>query len=140
MEIDPERQAAREAMREKLRVVEAAGPPTSLYTECLRYAESTEDGVQLLMYATLFSEPWSRPPTEEIVAHDAAQAYDHGMHLKTQGEYAIAHAYKVMGDAGRHAFHVRKAEIGYPRLYWPSDAFLEHSATEMQRAKKHRTI
>ena len=138
--MDPERQAAREAMREKLKAVEAAAPPTSLYTKCLRYAESTEDGVQLLMYATLFSEQWSRPPTEEIVAHDAAQAYDHGMHLKTQGEYAIAHAYKVMGDAGRHAFHLRKAEIGYPRLYWPSDAFLEHSATEMQRAKKHRTI
>lgn len=125
------RRAAREA---RARLEREAAPPSSLYAECLRYADV--DGGHVLMRALLYSEPWSRPPVEEIVAHDAAQAWDHAMHLKTQAEYAIAHAYKVTGDRERQAFHARKAEIGYPRLFWPSDAYLEHAALETRRAKR----
>lgn len=124
------------ALRERLKAVEAAGATSSLYDECLKFAESTDDGCELLLKALLFSEPWSRPPNEEIKTHDARQAWDHGMHLKTMGEEAIAHAYKIKGDAARHAFHARRAQVGYPRLFWPSDEFLEHAAEEIKRAKK----
>ena len=129
------REDERRAARERLKAVEAAGATSSLYEECLRFAESTEDGCELLLKALLFSEQWSRPPNDEITTHDARQAWDHGMHLKTLGEQAIAHAFKIKGDAARHAYHARKAEVGYPRLFWHSDAFLEHAAEEMKRAK-----
>ena len=127
-----ERQAAREA---RARIEAEAAKPSSLSTECMRYAECVEGGEQMLLYALLFSEQWSRPPAEEIVAHDAMLAWDHAMHHKTIGEHAIAHAYKLMGDAARHAFHARKAELGYPRVYWKSDACLDHAAVEIRRLK-----
>jgi hypothetical protein len=132
--IDAETQAARQAAREaRAKLEREVAPPSSLYAECVQYAE--QDGGHMLMKALLFSEPWSRPPTDEIAAHDANQAWDHAMHLKTQAEYAIAHAYKLTGDRERQAFHARKAEIGYPRLFWPSEAFLGHVATQLERAR-----
>lgn len=110
-------------------------PPTSLYGECLKFAESTDDGCELLLKALLFSEQWSRPPTADIAAHDAAQAWDYAMHHKTLAEYAIAHAHKLTGDTGRAAFHLKRAEIAFPRVFWHSEIFLEHAANEIRREK-----
>lgn len=124
MDREPEREQAR---RERA-AVEAAGATSSLYSECLKFAESTDDGCELLLSALLFSEQWSRPPNGEIKTHDVRQAWDRAMHLKTMGEFEIARAYKIKGDAARHAFHTRKAEIEYPRLFWHSDAFLDHAS------------
>lgn len=132
MDRETERAAAR-AAREKLEA--EAALQTSLYTECTRYAECVEGGERMLLYALLFSEPWSRPPAEEIVAHDALLVWDQGMHHKTIGEHAIARAYKMMGDTARCSFHARKAELAYPGVFWNSDAYLDHVAVELQRAK-----
>jgi hypothetical protein len=108
----------------------AVATPSSLYAECVRYAERSDDGGQMLMMALLFSEQWSRPPVEEIARHDAAQAWDYAMHHKTLAEQAIAHAYGLLGEPSKRAFHAHKAVVGYPRLYWHSEAFLEHAGTK----------
>jgi hypothetical protein len=89
----------------------------------------------MVLCMLLYSEQWSRPPTEEIRAHDIAQAWDYAMHHKTLAEQAIAQAHALNGDSARQNFHARRAEIGYPRVYWHSEAFLAHAAGEMARAR-----
>ena len=133
--MEDEMREARERARQERAAIEAAGSRSSLYSECLKFTESTEDGCELLLSALLFSEQWSRPPNGEIKTHDARQEWDHAMHLKTMGELAIARAYKITGDREREAFHARKAEIAYPRLFWHSDAFLDHAAAEMRQRR-----
>ena len=129
-----ERETARQEAREQ-REQTTPLPPSSLYGECMRFAESTDGGSELLLKAVLYSEQWSRPPTEDVKAAAARVAWDYAMHHKTLAEYAIAEVYKLKDDAVRHAYHKRRAEIAYPRIFWQSDAFLEHAAVEIAREK-----
>jgi len=130
------RQTAMQEARERREQMPV--PPSSLYGECMRFAESTEGGSDLLLKAVLYSEQWSRPPAADIAHSAARSAWEYGMHHQTMGEYAIAEAYKLKGNKERHAYHTRRAEIAHPRIFWPSDAFLEHAATEMKRAKEEQ--
>ena len=92
-------------------------------------------GSDLLLKAVLYLEQWSWPPAADIANSAAMSAWEYGVHHKTMGEYAIAEAYKLKGDKERHTYHTRRAEIADPRIFWPSDAFLEHAGVEIKRAK-----
>ena len=132
--VDWATEAGREAGRKAAREARSASPtpPTSLFGECARFVECTEGGEQLLLSMLLYSEQWSRPPLEEIRAHDVAQAWDSAMHLRALAEEAIARAHGLNGDLGRRDAHARRAAIGFPRVYWHTEAFLDHCSLQGQ--------
>lgn len=133
---EAERERLRDAARAQRKADALAwAPVSSLGEECARFADEVDGGWKLVLLSVLYSEDWSRPPQEVIAKDQAAQLWDQAMRLKTEAEYALAHACQLTGRTDEEAFHLRRAEIGYPRVFWQTDAQLDYQAKEHQRRR-----